>query len=191
MNLSSDTKLKNLNNNIWLTYKARIYAEKRYKSYNNSAHLYTALISFSLIAASLLFGQTTSNTLVNSILVSGSVLILAISLITFGFHFGETAVMHRECYLSLQEIYNDENMELSDKKDRYISILKSYPNHSDIDFHRLGISDPNAKRNCGELVRKTPWSYFVIFAHWLTVWVFPAFLYTFAVCLLVIIQSTS
>lgn len=62
-----------------------------------------------------------------------SVALFTASLISYGFKLGETAQEFRECYLSLDELYNS-NISENSKITKYAEILKRYPNHTNYDY---------------------------------------------------------
>jgi len=65
--------------------------------------------------------------------IIASVFILSITLIIFGFRFGETAAQHRECYLKIQSLINSSKQK-SELQEEYNKILCAYPNHSEFDY---------------------------------------------------------
>lgn len=65
---------------------------------------------------------------------TASVVVLVSSLVVSGFGFERTAWLHRECYLSLQKIY-DSKLSEEHKNQRYHRTLTLYPNHSSSDYH--------------------------------------------------------
>ena len=142
----------NIKARIWLTSKSRMNAEARFRKYNQITHILLCLLSVILISITVLSGSLPAQVPVDAYSVVFSVFILAFSIVVFGFNFGETSVLHRECYLSLQKLY-DSRDSAEEIERNYHSILSSYPNHSNLDYERLvlsktfpqkkGMSDPN------------------------------------------------
>ena len=85
---SADTK----NANVWLTLKARILAEKRYRLYENVSHLLLCWLSLSVIVGVYSRGLIESPSELFDIYTTIlSVFVFAFSVIIFTFRFGETA----------------------------------------------------------------------------------------------------
>lgn len=121
---------------IWITAKSRIYAEKRLRKYDIISHLILVLLSVIVIALTLLKGTLPQQAPLDTYTVVYSVFILAASIVVFGFRYGETATLHRECYLRLQQLH-DSREPAEEIERRYHEILSSYPNHSDHDYECL------------------------------------------------------
>ncbi len=122
---------------IWITYKCRMLAEQRYRHYNPLSHLLTCYYSLLLIILSIFSGQIVSNPqIVQGVGITFSVVVFALSLVLYGFHFGETADKHRECYLRLQSLYNS-NPDAVNLAVKYDEIISVYPNHSPRDYRDL------------------------------------------------------
>lgn len=114
-------------------------AERRNRFLEIYFHLLLAFYSVVGIGNSIL-GNSTGVQVDGAILLYVSILTLSISLIIFGFKFGELAARHRTCYLTLQRITEPSfNGDLSEK---YISTFENLPNHLYIDFLRLAIQYP-------------------------------------------------
>ncbi|PCJ91180.1 MAG: hypothetical protein COA50_16765 [Flavobacteriaceae bacterium] len=138
----------------WITAKSRIYAENRFRRYELMSHLLLSIYSIAIIALTIFKEFLPEGAPVDAYTIVYSVLALSASIIVFGFRFGETAALHRECYLRLQELH-DSHDDAAEIERNYHSILSSYPNHSDLDYARLVLSRtfPNnrngLKRNDG------------------------------------------
>jgi len=150
--LEEVTDIERIRDKIWITAKSRIQAEIRYRKYNLVTHILLCLLSIILIALTVLRGSLPLNVPIEGYTVVLSVFILAFSIVVFGFKFGETATLHRECYLCLQ-LLHDSREKVEELERRYHEILTAYPNHSNSDYERLvlsrtfpnktGMSDPN------------------------------------------------
>ena len=125
--------------NIWITSCARIEAHARFSFYDILSHLLLTLYSLGLLGLSVFEKQLASTWLgsnVESIFIMLSVYVLCASLIIWGLRFGETARLHKECYLKLRQLYDTEKDDTQDKISQYHQILERYPNHSDQDNER-------------------------------------------------------
>ena len=125
-----------LRDNVWTTYKCRMNAERRYQSYNLLSHLLTSYYSLLLIVFSIFSSQFPFSAQASQAIgVALSVAAFSLSLILYGFHFSETAIQHRECYLKLQALLWSADAENIGKN--YAEILQAYPNHSPRDYVAL------------------------------------------------------
>ena len=106
-------------------------AEKRYKSYSLLSHLLLSYYALLMIFLSIFSESISTFMPIPQISIALSVSIFATSLIVYGFKYGETAQLHRECYLRLQRLLNI----ILEKQ--YHEIIAGYPNHSKIDFDEL------------------------------------------------------
>ncbi|TKA97635.1 SLATT domain-containing protein [Cereibacter changlensis] len=114
-------------------------AERRSRFLELYFHLLLALYSIAGIGNGIL-GTSSGSQINGAVLLYVSILTLAISLIIFGFKFGELAAQHRSCYLMLQRLLE---ADISDNlNEKYISTIENLPNHQQIDFLRLVIQDP-------------------------------------------------
>jgi len=88
-----------------------------------------------------------------------SVFVFAFSIITFGFRFGETATLHRECYLRLQKLH-DEKIDAEKLTSQYHEILSAYSNHNDRDYESLVIERTllNGRKVWGKDGREINWT---------------------------------
>lgn len=133
MTTNSDESLKTA---IWLTSRSRMNAERRYRRYNQVSHLLLSWLSLSVIAWAVVRGSITQATGLDIYTAILSVFVFAFSVIIFGFHFGETAAQHRECYLRLQKLHDGEQDERELNR-LYHEILGGYSNHNSWDFESL------------------------------------------------------
>ncbi|MEO0666714.1 MAG: SLATT domain-containing protein [Pseudomonadota bacterium] len=131
-----DEKIDEIRNAIWLTSRGRMHAEKRFRKYDRVAHLMLSWLSLSVIAWAVVRGSITSTAHLDIYTAILSVFVFAFSVGIFGFRFGETAALHRECYLRLQKLYDSE-FEGNELKRQYYEILGGYGNHSDWDYESL------------------------------------------------------
>jgi SMODS and SLOG-associating 2TM effector domain family 5 len=166
-------------NRIYLTYKARIKAESRYKLYSQLANAIIIWYSFLMIVASLAVSSKALSILYyETIFASGSIAIFASSIFLATGVLEKKALEHRDCYLELQGIWNS-NVQESKKMQRYGDALPRYPNHSSRDDSDVIFT---AWRRGGELFDsegKVPFSFLTIvsviarkLAFWLSVAVF-------------------
>lgn len=125
--------------NIWLTSKTRMRSEVRYKLYSVVSHLLLSYFSVVIIGISILSEELEERvehlSQINTLIALG---LFATSLIVYGFKFEETARLHRECYLRLQELLSS-NCAENEKIERYNRILLGYPNHAERDYDSLVI----------------------------------------------------
>lgn len=135
MQLSEIHKLKN---NIWITERCHMRAEKRKRFLEHYFHVTLALYALASIAISVFQGSSTMANL-PSIMTFTAICTLAISLLIFGFRFGESAAQHRTCYLELQKL----RLENADTPQEtiYINILGHHPNHSSADYMAVAVSN--------------------------------------------------
>jgi hypothetical protein len=158
-----DTNNSTAADNIWLTSKTRMRAEKRYKTYSLISHLLLSYYAFLLIVHSIFSNPAATSPSSSQINLALSVAIFGVSIIVYGFNFGETAQLHRDCYLRLQrllDLVKDEHELLAE----YHKILAGYPNHSNDDFEDL-IIDRTFVRNTSLRNSKGPivWTKMILF----------------------------
>lgn len=101
---------------------------------------YIALTSYSvLLLAFSIFESHLSNTQIgpytSEISIALSVSVLCASLVIWGLKFDKTANKHRQCYIELQKLYQDE--QACNKNLEYYKILDEYPNHSTFDYDKM------------------------------------------------------
>ena len=137
----SDVPRKNRNEieNIWITSKSRMNAEKRYRLYGIVSHLLVTYLAFLMIITTI-FGDALAPIVpfFPQINISIAVALFSASLIVYGFRYDETARAHRDCYLRLQRLLSTSH---DDPKiiEKYHEILGGYPNHSPRDYEDLVI----------------------------------------------------
>ncbi len=103
-------------------------------------HIVLALFALSSICISVV-GAGENVQLSESIFTFASITTLCLSLLIFGFKFGETAANHRSCYLALQKLRAKSEGLGQEQEQAYIEILGHYPNHTPGDYMRLAVSD--------------------------------------------------
>jgi len=110
-------------------------AEKRLLRYNNWSLFLLAYYSVFTVILSI-FNEYFKSFYIyfDGITVAASVAVLVASLVVGGFRFERTASLYRDCYLSLQRLYEDEGDGRSKQK-LYADILVVCPNHSNGDYH--------------------------------------------------------
>ena len=131
-----DTTKSTMTDNIWLTSKTRMQAERRYKTYSLISHLFLSYYALLMIFHSILSNTPTTSLSASQLNLALSVAIFGVSLVVYGFRFGETAQLHRDCYLRLQKLIDLTNDERKLRAD-YHEIIAGYPNHSARDFDDL------------------------------------------------------
>lgn len=130
---------------IWFTEKSRIFAERRYRSYEKISHFLISYYSLSIIVISIwdtrgieLFGDS------GLTLISMSVVVFGLSILMYSQSFGAIADKHRECYLRLHKLNLIEDEK--EKENKYYDILDFYPNHLSSDYDSFVI-EQKIKRN--------------------------------------------
>ena len=178
MNDSHDKEI--IKNRIWLTSKIRMQAEKRYAMYDNVAHLILCVFSVTLLGLTVFSKEFSETVPVDAYAIWFSVWVIVFSVVVFGFSFGRTSILHRECYLRLQNLY-DSRADVNEIERTYHDIISSYPNHSDADFDRLILN--RTLFHSAELTdpRGNPltWNWFILskfLASQLLFWLSPLFI---------------
>lgn len=115
-------------------------AEKRSRFLEIYFHIVLALFALASICISVV-GDAQYVRFSESILSFTSITTLCLSLLIFGFKFGETAANHRSCYLSLQKLRGSAETDPHKLEEAYIKVLGHHPNHTTGDYMRLAISD--------------------------------------------------
>ncbi|QZD86067.1 SLATT domain-containing protein [Qipengyuania psychrotolerans] len=146
-------------NRIYLTYKARIKAESRYRLYSMTANILIIWYSFLIIVASI---AVSSNTVVIShfetALAASSIAIFASSVFLATGILQKRADEYRACYLELQEIW-DSSVQEEVKLKRYSEARKRYPNHSSRDDGEVILSTWLRKGELFDTKGKVPASF--------------------------------
>jgi len=132
------SEIQKLKNNIWITERCHMRAEKRKRFLEHYFHVTLALYALASIAISVFQSSPTTANL-PSIMTFTAICTLSISLLIFGFKFGEAAAQHRTCYLELQKL----RLEQGDdpQETTYINILGHHPNHSSADYMAVAVSN--------------------------------------------------
>lgn len=162
------TGMDNLNDKIWITAKTRMISEKRSLRYNFALNFSVSYYSVFLIVFSI-FSEFYKLHFYyyDQFGISASVVILAASLISGGFHFESRAASYRSCYLELQKLYDDPVGE-GEKRKRYGEILDKYENHSMSDYYgfviRSIIFEGKEIESGGKPILATKWIFFVYFS---------------------------
>ena len=149
--------LEKLRNRIWITERCHMNAEKRSRFLELYFHIVLAL--FALVSIYISVMKDAQVILLDeNIFTLTSITTLCLSLLIFGFKFGETAASHRSCYLSLQKLRWSNEKDCQKVNTTYIEVLGHYPNHTTGDYMRLvisnifkdeqSISSPNGNKVC-------------------------------------------
>jgi len=124
--------------NIWITSRTRMQAHSRYLGYDLLSHVVLTSYSVILLAFSV-FSDHLLATKIGPYLTEVSIVlslsVLCASLVIWGLKFGKTADQHRDCYLALQKLYEDQ--ERREENSAYHKILEQYPNHSTFDYEAM------------------------------------------------------
>lgn len=169
--MTEQDKLKQLYDRIWTTERCHMNAEKRSRFLELYFHIVLALFALSSICISVV-GDTQNVRINDSILSFASITTLCLSLLIFGFKFGETAANHRSCYLALQKLRASSDQTSHKQEVAYTEVLGHYPNHTTGDYMRLAVSnifqaEQNLKSPNGEPVRVGWWRRLSYVASWL------------------------
>lgn len=110
----------------------------RYSRYDLLSHVVLTSYSVMLLGLSVFSSHLRDTKLgpyTSEVSIVLSLSMLCASLVIWGLKFGKAADQHRECYLALQRLYDDEQA----RKDvaTYHQILDRYPNHSDFDYEMM------------------------------------------------------
>jgi hypothetical protein len=133
-------ELDKLKERIWITERCHMKAEARNRRLEFFFHITLALFALSSIFVGL-FQFETGFSGFDNILTFTSICTLSISLLIFGFKFGETAAQHRSCYLDLQRLRFQALDAENSLNEKYIDTLSYYPNHSTSDYMSVTISN--------------------------------------------------
>ena len=182
-----DKDQRTQSDNIWITAHTRMQAEKRYKRYSLASHLLLSYYAFLMILLSVFSDFIKTSIPLSQINIALAIAVFSASLIVYGFKFGETAQLHRECYLRLQKL-----LALVDSEPemiaQYHEIIEGYPNHSAHDFDDLVIERTLIKN---DILRNSngpiQWTVLMLVRksfHWLIYWLAIAFLTVFPVYIL-------
>lgn len=179
--MSEDVPSNNyVQDKIWITSRVRMIAEKRLLQYNNWSLFLLAYYSVFTVVLSVFPNYFRSfYTYFDGIAVAASVAVLVASLVVGGFRFERTASLYRDCYLSLQRLYEDEG-DISAKQKTYADILVVCPNHSDGDYYDFLVThivlDGKKVSSAGEQVKCTRYMIFSFFWRRIVFWTLIALL---------------
>lgn len=132
-----EAKMEALRQRIWITAKSRMYAEKRFRTYDVLSHIYLCFLSFIAICLAVFSEFFAQIMPLYQVSVVVSVFIFGASIVIFGFSFGELAVLHKQCYIRLQEIESDYSLSYDHLHAAYSKINSAYPNHSTADYEQF------------------------------------------------------
>jgi hypothetical protein len=166
-----DDDLGKIKNRIWITERCHMQAEKRSRFLELYFHIVLASFALASIAVSV-FNQNNLDTHKESILSFTSITTLCLSLLIFGFKFGEVAANHRSCYLELQKLRAMKSKDHLAIEQKFIEILGYYPNHTNGDYMRLAVSnvfrfDQELESPLGKKTKFSLWQRSVYVCGWL------------------------
>lgn len=149
-------------NRIYLTYKARINAESRYRLYSMMANSLIIWYSFLMIVASIaVSSENVAIAHFETTLAALSIAIFASSVFLATGILQKRADEYRACYLELQEIW-DSNVQEQLKLKRYSEARKRYPNHSSRDDGDVILSTWLRKGDLFDTQGKVPASFWTL-----------------------------
>jgi hypothetical protein len=134
--LKKNEDIKSIKNRIWITATTRVYAESRARYYDIVSHLALVSLSMMLISISIFRDHFLPHIPVDKYVLVFSTLTLAVSIVVWGFRFGEKATLHRLCYLQLSEL-QDSQLGKMKLLEAYHRILAAFPNHTDSDYEHF------------------------------------------------------
>ncbi|MCE9884389.1 SLATT domain-containing protein [Obesumbacterium proteus] len=166
-----------LSDRIWWTKKSKIQTEKRLLRKDIASQIillwYTV---FSVFASVYELAKPSTNSLFSVLMVSLSVLIMAVTLFIGNRTFKERAMLVKQCYeqLSILNIQADEAEKTNNKddifklEDEYKNILSVCENHSDLDYKKAVVFEYlNTESSLKAKLTKKPnfYFYFCVFLH--------------------------
>lgn len=119
---------------IWITETCHMRAEKRNRTYEIYFHVLLSFYTLTLLGISL-FSPDFCQYINKNLSIFLTIFTLSLTLLVFGFKFGETATQHRSCYLALQKLRGEEFASFESINTKYVDILQNYPNHSSMDYY--------------------------------------------------------
>jgi hypothetical protein len=166
-----EDEFQNVKNRIWITERCHMKAEKRSRFLDLYFHIVLASFALASIGISVL-NNTSIGPLKEDMLTFTSITTLCLSLLIFGFKFGETAANHRSCYLALQKLRATKHDDHLSLERDYIEILGHYPNHTHGDYMRLAVSNilramQDLESPPGKKVTFDRWDRLVYFSGWI------------------------
>lgn len=151
-------------NRIYLTYKARIEAESRYRLYSNLANSLIIWYSFLMIVASIAVSSDEIQiSYFETIFAASSIAIFASSVFLATGILQKRADEFRACYLELQRIWNSNRQEAAKMK-QYNEAITRYPNHSPSDNYQVIFSTWLRGGSLFDTEGAVPTSCFLIFS---------------------------
>lgn len=167
---------------IWLTAKSRMHAEQRLRRYDRVSHILLSWLSLCVIASAVVRGSIPSTATLDIFTAVVSVFVFAFSVVVFGFRFGETAVLHRECYLRLQKLHDGDCTDQTELNRQYHEVLGGYENHSDWDYESLVLARTcfGDRKIWGRNGEEISWTMWMLIKHsllTLAFWIFAAMIF--------------
>ena len=133
--------MSSIANKIWLTRKSRIYTEQRLLKKSIITQVIMVFYSFLLVSLSI-WMLVKPDEYLEIYLTSFSIAVLISSVFMFSQRYSERAMMVRNCYIRLDELYSkairiegmNEEDRISQIESEYTNILINVENHSDYDY---------------------------------------------------------
>lgn len=140
---------------VWWTKKARIKAEKRLLKLDFISQ--SLLLWYSLFLASysiVTLVIKANNDAESAIMVALSVMVLVVTLFVNNMKFKERAMLIKQCYEQLGDIYSNACQKVNENLDKeYQSILSISENHKEIDFYRAIREETDNASNEGDITK--------------------------------------
>jgi hypothetical protein len=138
-----------LSDKIWVTRKARIYAERRLQ---RKAIISQTLITFysAFLVCLSIWTLLYPSSQLNTFLVFASITVLVASIVLYSHRYSERSLAMRNCYIRLDELYarakrseqTQDYESLIGIESEYASLLLNVENHTDYDYLRFRVSLP-------------------------------------------------
>jgi hypothetical protein len=138
-----------LSDKIWVTRKARIYAERRLQ---RKAIISQTLITFysAFLVCLSIWTLLYPSSQLNTFLVFASITVLVASIVLYSHRYSERSLAMRNCYIRLDELYarakrseqTQDYESLIGIESEYASLLLNVENHTDYDYLCFRVSLP-------------------------------------------------
>lgn len=143
-----------LSDKIWVTRKARIYAERRLQ---RKAIISQTLITFysAVLVCLSIWTLLYPSSQLNTFLVFASITVLVASIVLYSHRYSERSLAMRNCYIRLDELYPrakrseqaQDYESLIGIESEYASLLLNVENHTDYDYLCFRLSLPRQENS--------------------------------------------